>query len=50
MKQGVPWSVVFGDEEFGPLSNDERMAFLVICGEIDGGTFNWSTGQWERPK
>jgi hypothetical protein len=50
IKQGVPWKVVFGEELSGPLSNDERLAYLIMFGEMDGGTFNWSTGKWEKPK
>lgn len=40
MKQGIPFDVAFS------LSNNERVAWLIICGEIDGGEFDWSTGNW----
>jgi hypothetical protein len=42
--RGVPFDVAFS------LSNDERVAWIIIYGEIDGGIFNWQTGQWEKPK
>lgn len=42
-KHGVPWDLCLS------LSNDERVAFLIICGEIDGGTFDWNKGEWEKP-
>jgi hypothetical protein len=43
VKQGVPFDVAFS------LPNDERVAWLIICGEIEGGKFNWSTAEWEKP-
>ncbi len=28
------------------LSNDMRVAFLVIFGEMAGGEFDWGSGKW----
>lgn len=30
------------------LSRNERVAMLVISGEIEGGEFDWSIGQWRE--
>jgi hypothetical protein len=30
------------------LSNDMRVAFLVILGDLDGGVFDWSSGTWKE--
>lgn len=44
VKHGVPFDIAFS------LSNAERVAWLIICGEIDGYRFNWSTGKFEMPE
>jgi hypothetical protein len=30
------------------LTNEERMAFLVIMGENEGLTFDWTTLRWKK--
>lgn len=42
VKHGVPFDVAFS------LDRTERMAWSVIMGEFEGGTFNWSSGTWDR--
>jgi hypothetical protein len=42
VKHGVPFDVAFS------LSNDNRVAWNIICGEIDGGKFNWTTLNFEN--
>ena len=44
LTRGVPFDIAFS------LSNDERVAWLIIMGELEGGVFNWTTGQWEQRK
>jgi len=44
VQQKIPWDVAFS------LSNDERVAFLIIMGENDGGTFDWTSCKWEEKK
>jgi hypothetical protein len=36
----VPFDVAFS------LPADERMAFVVALGSLDGGTFDWRTLRW----
>ena len=37
MKSGIPFDVAFS------LPHDERLAYVVVLGELDGaGTFDWS--------
>jgi hypothetical protein len=40
----VPWDIAFS------LDNNTRTAMLIIFGEMHGGVFSWSTGQWEPRK
>jgi hypothetical protein len=42
VKFGVPIEVA------NNLSRTARLAWLVICGELDGGEFNWSRGEWVK--
>ncbi len=39
---------MFGDQFEGPLSNAERVAFLVIIGENEGGALDWSSMSWKE--
>jgi hypothetical protein len=32
------------------LSNDMRVGFLIILGELDGGEFDWGSGNWRERK
>jgi hypothetical protein len=32
------------------LSRQERVAILIVSGEIDGAEFDWSVGQWRERK
>lgn len=43
VKGGIPYDVAF------ELDDDWRRAFCVIFGELDGGTFNWGSMQFEEP-
>lgn len=43
MKEGVPFDVAFS------LPPEYRAAFSIILGELEGGTFDWSLGEWEKP-
>jgi hypothetical protein len=40
IRYGVPFDVAFS------LPNDERCAWLVAFGELDGATFDWVSGRW----
>ena len=42
MKEGVPFDVAFS------LDADYRTGFSIILGELEGGSFDWSRGEWER--
>lgn len=44
ISKGIPYDIAFS------LDATERTAWCVIFGELDGGTFNWSSGAWERPR
>jgi hypothetical protein len=32
------------------LSNDVRVAFNIILGEMEGGTFDFERGCWKNPQ
>ncbi len=40
ISRGVPW------HEAWKMPETMRFAWCVALGEIEGGTFNWETGQW----
>jgi hypothetical protein len=40
---GVPWTVAWSLEDY------ERLAFLVIAGELNGGEFSWDFMDWKDP-
>lgn len=44
VKNGIPFDVAFS------LDDIERLAWVVIMGEFQGLTFNWETGEWEKPQ
>jgi len=44
VKNGVPWHVAMS------LSNEERVAFCIMFGELDGGVFDWGALSWRKPK
>ncbi len=44
VSNGVPYDIAFS------LPEDERLAYVVILAEFQGLTFNWSKGQFEKPK
>ncbi|HCZ40080.1 MAG TPA: hypothetical protein DHV18_11725, partial [Brochothrix thermosphacta] len=48
MKAGVPFSVIFPG--LTALMPHERIAMGVVIGELEGGTYNWSTRRWEESK
>jgi len=37
----VPFDVAFS------LSEDERLAFVVVLGELDGRSFDWQALRWK---
>jgi len=39
----VPFDVAFS------LPEDERLAWVVVLGTLDGGRFNWNNLSWEEP-
>jgi hypothetical protein len=41
VKHGVPFDVAFS------LDEDERLAFVVILGTLEGGIFDWQNLQWK---
>ena len=41
-RNGVPFDVAFS------LSEEERLAFVVILGTQDGNTFDWPAMRWSR--
>lgn len=43
VKHGVPFDVAFS------LPDDERLAFVVVLGTLNGGLFNWETLRWQEP-
>lgn len=42
IKNGVPLDVAFS------LPVDERLAWAVVMGEINGGKFDWDAMQWRN--
>ena len=42
IKAGVPPDYV------AQLSPARRTAFLIVCGEMAGGRFNWQSFKWEK--
>ena len=38
----MPFDVAFS------LPDDERLAFVVAIGTLDGGFFDWQTKRWEE--
>jgi hypothetical protein len=40
----VPFDIAFS------LQSDERHAFVIAIGTLDGRSFDWSTGQWTDRK
>lgn len=44
VKHGIPFDVAFS------LTNDTRVAWNIICGEIDGGEFDWSALEFKKRK
>jgi hypothetical protein len=40
---GIPLDVALSLEDY------EQIALLVITGELEGGTFNWDSMEWEKP-
>jgi hypothetical protein len=37
----VPFDVAFS------LPDDERLAFLIVLGSLDGNQFDWETMSWQ---
>jgi hypothetical protein len=31
------------------MERSERLAWLVVIGQSEGGRFNWDTMEWEKP-
>jgi hypothetical protein len=44
VKNGIPFDVAFS------LDDDERLAWVVVMGQLNGLTWNWDTMSWERPQ
>lgn len=44
VKNGVPFDVAFS------LEASERLAWIVIFGQFGGLSYNWETGQWDKPR
>ena len=44
MKNGVPFDVAFS------LPPDERLAFVVVLGRLDGGEFDFVAMRWKERK
>lgn len=40
VRNGVPFDVAFS------LQPDERMAYIIVFGTLDGHRFDWKTLQW----
>lgn len=52
MKNGVPWTVVFGKTpheilKYG-LPPEYVAAFGIVFGEMEGSTFDWNRMEWEK--
>ena len=43
VRNGVPFDVAFS------LGDEERLAWVVIFGRFEGGTFDWRTRAWGKP-
>ena len=39
----MPFDVAFG------LPEDERLAFVVVLGSLEGREFDWNTLSWKEP-
>ncbi len=54
MKHGMPFRIAFGlsEAEMNKLHLDSahRQAFLIILGELEGGTFDWGAMAWKKPQ
>lgn len=44
VKNGVPFDVAFS------LPDDERLAWVVVMGQLSGMTWNWDSMSWEKPR
>jgi hypothetical protein len=44
VKHGVPWDVAWS------LSPARRLAYIVVAGELDGGSFDWHRLAWREPR
>ena len=42
--KGVPYEVA------NELPSTDRLAWTIIMGELEGGTFNWRRMEWEKPR
>ncbi|HTR17158.1 MAG TPA: hypothetical protein VMI52_09015 [Acetobacteraceae bacterium] len=42
VRNGVPFDVAFA------LEPEERLAWVVAFGSLDGGTFDWQARRWVR--
>lgn len=43
VQNGVPFDIAFS------LPDDERLAFVVALGTLNGREFDWSTQSWKAP-
>jgi len=44
VKNGVPFDVAFS------LPPDERLAYVVVLGTLQGGSFDWLHLRWEEER
>ena len=44
VRNGVPFDVAFS------LDPDERLAWVVVFGTLDGGEFDWQAREWKVPQ
>lgn len=42
VKNGIPFDVAFS------LDSTERLAWVVIFGQLNGLSYNWETGDWDK--
>jgi hypothetical protein len=44
VKNGVPFDVAFS------LDDEERLAWVVVMGQLSGREYNWTARRWEPPR
>ena len=51
LRNGTPWHIAWGENrpgEPGMLDEEIRLALYIAMGELEGGTYDWDEGGWQR--